>query len=268
MTILQALILGIIQGFTELLPISSSAHLALTPWLLGWPEAGLAFDTALHLGTLIAIVGYFRDEWGRLILAAISLVKKRRAETPDERRVIFLVIATIPAGIAGLLLDEYAETIFRSPIIIATNLVVMGVLLWAIDRYMSRERGMESMSWKDAMFVGLAQCLALVPGVSRSGSTITAGRALGLTRESAAVFSFLLSMPITLAAVAFKMPDALREAESVVPLAVGVVAAAASAWVAIEVLLRYVARRSYGIFAVYRVVFGAMIFYLIYARGL
>jgi len=268
MTILQAFILGIIQGFTELLPISSSAHLALTPWLLGWPEAGLAFDTALHLGTLIAIVGYFRDEWRRLILAAISLAKKRRAETPEERRVVFLVIATIPAGIAGLLLDEYAETVFRSPVIIATNLVVMGILLWAIDRYMSRDRGMESMSWKDAMFVGLAQCLALVPGVSRSGSTITAGRALGLTRESAAVFSFLLSMPITVAAVAFKMPDALREAESVVPLAVGVVAAAVSAWVAIEVLLRYVARRSYGIFAVYRVAFGAMIFYLIYARGL
>lgn len=127
---------------------------------------------------------------------------------------------------------------------------------------------MESMKWKDAMIVGLAQCLALVPGVSRSGSTITAGRALGLTRESAAVFSFLLSMPITVAAVAFKMPDALREAESVVPLAVGVVAAAVSAWIAIEVLLRYVARHSYGIFAVYRVAFGAMIFYLIYARGL
>jgi undecaprenyl-diphosphatase len=268
MTILQAFVLGIIQGFTELLPISSSAHLALTPWLLGWPEAGLAFDTALHLGTLIAIVGYFRNEWGRLILAAISLAKKRRAETPEERRVVFLVIATIPAGIAGLLLDEYAETIFRSPVIIATNLVVMGILLWAIDRYMSRDRDMESMKWKDAMIVGLAQCLALVPGVSRSGSTITAGRALGLTRESAAVFSFLLSMPITVAAVAFKMPDALREAESVVPLAVGVVAAAVSAWIAIEVLLRYVARRSYGIFAVYRVAFGAMIFYLIYARGL
>lgn len=118
------------------------------------------------------------------------------------------------------------------------------------------------------MVVGFAQCLALVPGVSRSGSTITAGRALGLTRESAAVFSFLLSMPITLAAVAFKMPDALSEAESVIPLVVGVIAAAVSAWVAIEVLLRYVVRRSYGIFALYRVIFGAIVFYLIYARGL
>lgn len=268
MTIFQALILGIIQGFTELLPISSSAHLALTPWLLGWPDHGLAFDVALHLGTLIAIVAYFQDEWGRLILAAISLVKKRRVETPEEKRVVFLVIATIPAGIAGLLLEDAAETVFRSPMIIATNLIVMGILLWAIDRYMSRERGMESMSWKDAMFVGLAQCLALVPGVSRSGSTITAGRALKLTRESAAVFSFLLSMPITLAAIVFKFPDAVREAESMVPLAVGVVAAAVSAWVAIAVLLRYVARRSYGVFAVYRVVFGALIFYLSYARGL
>ncbi|CAN5718457.1 undecaprenyl-diphosphatase UppP [soil metagenome] len=268
MTILQALILGIIQGFTELLPISSSAHLALTPWLLGWPDHGLAFDVALHLGTLIAIVAYFHDEWGRLMLAALSLAKKRRAETPEEKRVVFLVIATIPAGIAGLLLEDYAETVFRSPVIIATNLIVLGVLLWGIDRYASRDRDMASMRWWHAMVVGFAQCLALVPGVSRSGSTITAGRALGLTRESAAVFSFLLSMPITLAAVAFKMPDALSEAESVIPLVVGVIAAAVSAWVAIEVLLRYVVRRSYGIFALYRVIFGAIVFYLIYARGL
>ncbi len=165
MTIFQALILGIIQGFTELLPISSSAHLALTPWLLGWPDHGLAFDVALHLGTLIAIVGYFHAEWRMLIVAAISLARKRRAETPEEKRVVFLVIATIPAGIAGLLLEDAAETIFRSPVLIATNLIVMGILLWAVDRFMSRERGMESMSWKDAMVVGLAQCLALVPGV-------------------------------------------------------------------------------------------------------
>ena len=268
MTIFQALILGIIQGFTELLPISSSAHLALTPWLLGWPDSGLAFDVALHLGTLIAIVAYFHEEWRRLILAALSLVKKRRAETDEEKRVIFLLLATIPAGIAGLLLEDAAETVFRSPVIIATNLIVLGIILWAVDRFMSRDRGMESLGWKGALFVGLAQCLALVPGVSRSGSTITAGRALKLTRESAAVFSFLLSMPITLAAVMFKLPDAVREADSIVPLAVGVVAAAVSAWVAIAVLLRYVARRSYGVFAVYRVLFGALIFYLIYARGL
>ena len=268
MTILQALILGIIQGLTELLPISSSAHLALTPWLLGWPDHGLAFDVALHLGTLIAIVAYFHDEWRRLFGAAVSLARKRRAETDEERRVVFLVIATIPAGIAGLLLEDAAETIFRSPALIATNLIVMGVLLWAIDRFMSRERGMDSMGWKDAMAIGLAQCLALVPGVSRSGSTITAGRALKLTRESAAVFSFLLSMPITLAAIVLKLPDAVREAESLMPMAVGVVAAAVSAWVAIAVLLKYVARRSYGVFAAYRLLFGALIFYLIYARGL
>lgn len=268
MTILQALILGIVQGFTELLPISSSAHLALTPWLLGWPDHGLAFDVALHLGTLIAIVAYFQEEWRRLLLAAVSLARKRRAETHEEKRVVFLVIATIPAGIAGLLLENAAETIFRSPALIATNLMIMGVLLWAIDRFVSRERGMESMGWKDAMAIGLAQCLALVPGVSRSGSTITAGRALKLTRESAAVFSFLLSMPITLAAIVLKLPDAVREAESLAPMVVGVAAAAVSAWVAIAVLLKYVARRSYGVFAVYRLLFGALIFYLIYARGL
>ena len=267
MTTFQALVLGIVQGLTELLPISSSAHLALTPWLLGWRDHGLAFDVALHLGTLIAIVWYFSDEWGRLLRAAVSLGRKRRADTPEERRVIFLVIATVPAGIAGLLLENAAETIFRNPTLIATNMVVMGTVLWAVDRFRPRERGMESMRWRDALIVGVAQVAALVPGVSRSGSTITAGRALALSRESAAVFSFLLSMPITFAAIAFKMPDAVRQAESFIPLIVGVIAAAISSWVAIAILLRYVARHSYGIFAAYRWAFAAVVFTLIAVRG-
>ena len=267
MTTFQALVLGIVQGLTELLPISSSAHLALTPWLLGWRDHGLAFDVALHLGTLIAIVWYFSEEWARLVRAALSLLRKRRADTPEEQRVIFLAIATVPAGIAGLLLEDAAETIFRNPTLIATNMVVMGTILWAVDRYRPRQRGMESMHWHDALTVGVVQVAALVPGVSRSGCTITAGRALALSRESAAVFSFLLSMPITLAAIVFKMPDAVRQAENLVPLLIGVAAAAVSSWVAIAVLLRYVARHSYGIFAAYRWVFAAVIFTLIAVRG-
>jgi undecaprenyl-diphosphatase len=268
MTVFQAVVLGLVQGLAEFLPISSSAHLALTPWVFGWSDPGLSFDVALHVGTLAAVLWYFRAEWVTLTRSGLAVIRHRRADTDETRRFVYLVAATIPAAIGGILLEDYAETTFRSPALMAVTLMVMGVVLWAADRFAPRDRPLRSMRLRDAVLIGLAQVLALVPGVSRSGSTITAGRALKLTRESAAVFSFLLSMPITLAAVMFKLPDAVREADSIVPLAVGVVAAAVSAWVAIAVLLRYVARRSYGVFAVYRVLFGALIFYLIYARGL
>ena len=267
MTTFQAVILGLIQGLTELLPISSSAHLALTPWLLGWDDPGLAFDVALHLGTLVAILWYFRKEWVALARAAYSIVRKRRIETVEEKRVLFLVIATIPAAIGGLILEEKAETVFRSPKIIGATLIVMGILLWAVDRIMARHRELKDMRYLDAIVIGLAQVLALVPGVSRSGSTITAGRALQLDRQTAAVFSFLMSMPITAAAVILKVPDAIRDTGVTVPLVAGVVAAGVSSWLAIAVLLRYVSRHSYGIFGAYRIALGAFVFYLIATRG-
>lgn len=266
MTVLQALVLGLLQGLTELLPISSSAHLALTPWFFGWPSAGLAFDVSLHFGTLLALAWYFRAEWVKLTRAAMLLLRTRKVETPDQWRVVFLVIATIPAGIAGLLLEELAESSFRSPAIIAIALMVMGAVLWVADRWSPRHRPLTEMRTRDALLIGLAQVLALMPGVSRSGSTISGARFLGFDRSSAAVFSFLMSMPITAAAVVIKMPEAVGEQISL-PLIVGIAAAALSSWFAIAVLLRYVSRRSYGVFALYRLIFGAMVLSLYFARG-
>ena len=267
MTVLQALVLGLLQGLTELLPISSSAHLMLVPWLLGWPDHGLAFDVALHFGTLVAIVWYFRREWAALIAAAFRILRTRRIETEEERRVIFLVIATVPAVIAGLLLDEYVSTVLRDPRITATTLIIMGVLLWAIDRAQPNDRALGSMRWPEALLVGLAQALALVPGVSRSGSTITMGRLLRFDRRSAAVFSFLMSMPVIAGAAILKVPDAIAESGFSAPLLVGVSAAAVSSWLAINILLRYVTRYSYGVFAGYRIMLGIAVFILLAYRA-
>ena len=267
MTNFQALVLGIVQGLTEFLPISSSAHLALAPWILGWRDPGLAFDVALHLGTLLAVLGYYRWEWIELTKAAFGIVRRRRIETPEERRVLYLVLATIPAGIAGKLLEEKAETTFRAPIIMAIALMVMGVLLWAVDRWASRRRSLEDMGWKSALGMGLAQILPLIPGVSRSGSTMTMARALEFDRPSAAKFSFLMSMPITLAAVIFKAPEALRESGITTQLVIGVVAAGVSGWLAISGLLKFVSKRSYGVFAVYRIALGIFIIWLLSTRG-
>jgi undecaprenyl-diphosphatase len=267
MTVFQALVLGVLQGLAEFLPISSSAHLALTPWLLGWPAPGLAFDTSLHLGTLIAVLWYFQEEWRRLIGSALEIVRTRQVTTDSHRRVIFLVVATVPAGIAGLLLEDLAETVFRAPVITGIALIALGVLLWAVDRWTRHDRALDHMHWRDALLFGFAQVAALVPGVSRSGATMTMGRALKFTREGAAVFSFLMSMPITLAAVVLKLPDALRERDVVLPLLVGVIASGASGWLAISVLLKFVARHSFGVFAVYRVVLGAFVLTLLAMRA-
>jgi undecaprenyl-diphosphatase len=265
MTIFQALVLGILQGLAEFLPISSSAHLALTPWFFGWPDSGLAFDVSLHLGTLIALAWYFRAEWIKLAQSGMSMLRHRRVETTEEKRLLFLIVATIPAGIAGLLVEDLAEHTFRSPGIIGVALIIMGIVLWAADRWAPRVRALSEMRWRDALLVGLAQVCALLPGVSRSGSTITGSRLLGFDRSSAAVFSFLMSMPITGAAVAVKLPDAVREGVSA-PLVVGILAAALSSWFAIAVLLRYVSRHSYGVFALYRLLFGAVVLAVFYAR--
>lgn len=267
MTVFQALVLGLLQGLSEFLPISSSAHLALVPWFLGWPEPGLSFDVSLHVGTLVAVLVYFRAEWARLVVAAWNIVRTRRVETESERRVIFLIVATIPGGIGGLLLVSYAETTFRSPVLIASAMIALGVALWLVDRYAPARRSLGTMRWIDAVLIGVAQLFALIPGVSRSGATITAGRADGFDRESAAVFSFLMSMPIIAAAAILEVPHALRENGLSLPLVVGVLASAVSGWLAIEVLLRFVTRHSYGIFAVYRVVFGLAVLAVVAARG-
>lgn len=260
MTIFQAIVLGLVQGLTELLPVSSSAHLALTPYFLGWKDPGLSFDVALHFGTLLALVWYFRAEWIEMTASAWRVARTRRIETVHDRRLVYLIVATIPAGVGGLLLNDLAKSTFRSPYIIGTTLLVLGVLLWAVDKWSARARMIEEITLRDAIIVGCAQVLALVPGVSRSGSTITAGRLLHLDRPSAARFSFLMSMPITVAAVIFEAPEAIRTEGFSTPLIAGVAAAAVSSWLAITVLLRYVSKHSFGIFALYRVLLAAVVF--------
>ena len=267
MTVFQALVLGILQGLAEFLPISSSAHLALAPWAFGWPEPGLAVDVALHVGTLVAVLVYFRDEWKRLIVAALEIVRSQRVQTAEQRRVLYLIVATIPGGIAGVFLNDYAESTFRSPELIAIALAAMGFVLWIVDRERPDTRPLESIRWSDALSIGIAQAAALLPGVSRSGATITAGRALALDRASAATFSFLMSMPIIAAAAMFKVPHLLRAGGASLPLLVGVLASAVSGWLAIAIVMRYVRSHSYGIFAAYRIVLGAAVLVLFFARS-
>lgn len=266
-TTFQALILGLLQGLGEFLPISSSAHLALAPWLFHWPDPGLAFDVALHFGTLLAVLWYFRREWAALARALWQIVTTRKVVTIEQRRALYVIIATIPGGIFGLLFEKKAETAFRNPALTATMLIVMGVVLWAVDRFVAQRRNINQMRMSDAIWIGCAQAFAVIPGVSRSGSTITAGRAVDLDRNGAAAFSFLMSMPIIAAAALLKVPHVLRESGLTTPLVVGVVTAAISGWFAISALLRFVSHRSYGVFAVYRVLLGAVVLAIYFSRG-
>mgnify|MGYP002778067607 CR=1 FL=1 len=267
MTVLQAVVLGIVQGLAEFLPISSSAHLALVPWLFGWQDPGLAFDVALHVGTLVAVLWYFRRQWIELVQAGWAIVRMRRVEGEAQWRAVYIVLATIPGAIGGLLLQDYAETIFRAPIVTGIALIVMGTLLWAADRWARQDRDVAHMTWKDAVLIGLAQVCALVPGVSRSGSTMTAGRALGFDRTSAAVFSFLMSMPITAAAAVLKVPEAIAQTTDYTPMIAGIAAAGVSSWLAIAVLLRFISRHSFGIFALYRWALGLLVIWLVTQRN-
>jgi undecaprenyl-diphosphatase len=266
LTLWQAAVMGTLQGLAEFLPISSSAHLSLAPWAFGWNSPGLAFDVSLHLGTLVALFAYFRAEWVALARAALNVLTTRRVETIEERRAVFIVIATIPAAVFGLLLEDYAETIFRAPALTATMLIVMGALLWWADATAPRTRALAEMTWKQALIIGFAQVCALIPGVSRSGATMTAGRLLQFDRQSAAVFSFLMSMPVIAAAAVLKVPKLLSSGLDAT-IVVGITAATISSWLAIAVLLRFIQRRGFAVFAVYRFVLAAAIYALIIYRG-
>ncbi|HEX3047851.1 MAG TPA: undecaprenyl-diphosphatase UppP [Bacillota bacterium] len=254
MTIFQAFILGLAQGLGEFLPISSSAHLILIPWLFHWPDPGLTFDVALHLGTLIAVIAYFWSDWFTLFRHGLS----KGFQTQEGRMFWYLVIASIPGAIAGVLLEKKAETTFRSPVIIGIMLMIMGLILYAADRYGSKRQKSEAVSLGQSLTIGISQALAVIPGVSRSGITMTSGLFLGLTRESAARFSFLLSTPIIAGAGLLELRH-LTVASINVPFIVGVATAAVAGFLVIGLLFKWLRRNSFLPFVVYRLLLGAAV---------
>ena len=274
----QALILGITQGATELLPISSSGHLILVPWVANWhylethDSFNKTFDVALHLGTLVSVVVYFWGDITRYVVAWVRSVRRRTVETADERIAWAVAAATIPAAIAGAAGESFIEKHLGDPWQIAITLAVFGILLWVVDRLPER-RHLDQIGVKNGFLIGLAQVLALVPGVSRSGITITASRAWQVDRDSAARFSFLLLVPVVLGAVVYKgTKDVILNplpAGSTGPFIVGMLASAAVGLAAIRALLGYLRRHDYTIFVVYRVALAVVIVILIVsnARG-
>lgn len=270
MPLLHAVILALVQAATEFLPVSSTAHLVLVPWLAGWSPHSLLFDIALHLGTLAAVLVYFAKTWIRLIALAVGRpIWKPDPGEPDydlyenPRLFAFLVAATFPAGIAGLLLKDYVETVFRSPLIIGVMLILVGLAMGYVDRVGKLGRDLGSMRFRDAMLIGCAQALALIPGTSRSGATITTAMALGVTRHSAARFSFLLSTPIILGAGLKAALDAMEQGgipdNQLTALAVGVAVAAVAGYGVIAFFLRYLQRATMQLFVVYRLILGIIV---------
>jgi undecaprenyl-diphosphatase len=267
-TTARAIVLGILQGLGEFLPISSSGHLVVVPWLLGWSDSGLAFDVALHLGTLAAVAAAFWREWLRLIGAGLrGIVDRRPFADADSRLLLYLALATVPGALAGLALDDWAETVFRSPELVALSMALMGLVLWAADRRGARPGPEAGVSLRDALLIGLAQALAIVPGTSRSGATISMALFLGQRREAAARFSFMLALPITLGAAVVKVPDLFQTGAPTGPVLAGMLAAALSGFLAIRVLLAYVRTRTYRPFVYYRLAFALLVWGVLLVRG-
>lgn len=260
LSIFQAIVLGAVQGLTEFLPVSSSAHLIIVPWLLRWRDPGLAFDVVLHLGTLVALLAYYWREW---LDMGTSLADGR----PMPRRLLFLlIVASVPGAIIGVLLEKQAETIFRSPVLIATTLALMGITLWAADWIGSQKRKIEDIKFVDALLIGLSQALAIIPGVSRSGATITTARILGIDRADAANFSFLMATPIIAGAGILEAHKVFHSGLTA-QLGWGFVVSAAFGVLAIVGLLSFVRTRTYRPFAIYRIVLGIAVVAIAMSRG-
>jgi undecaprenyl-diphosphatase len=276
--VFQAILIGLIQGLTEFIPVSSSAHLELAPWIFGWDSNGLlsslAFDVFLHLGTLVALLAYFSRDWLRLIGAVVDSVRERRIGDDPERRLGWLLIlATVPAAIIGFVGEDFVNEVLHGGsdavrLAIAGFLVVGAIGLWLADRLGSRRRELDELTVPSALTIGFSQALALLPGISRSGATISAGLALGLTRESAARFSFLLATPITLGAGLYGSRHLLDEAHTGtewLALAAGLLAATIAGLAAIGFLLAWLRSRSVTIFSIYRIAFALLVVTLVVA---
>ena len=260
MSIIQAIILGVVQGLTELLPISSSAHLYLIPWVFEWTnsvnfkEAFEAFDVALHAGTLLAIILFFFKDWIKLIVGGFNRVVKKE-KSFEGKMFWYLVLATIPGGAIGFILDKFLEDALTTPIIIGIALIVMGIILYIVDKRAKSEIEYEEMTLKQTFLVGLSQALAFIPGVSRSGVTMTTGRMLGIKRESVAKYSFLLSTPIVAGATLYKLKDFVIS----IPFFIGIFTSFIVGVFVIKFLMEYLKKGSFKGFAIYRVIVGILI---------
>lgn len=260
MSVLKAIILGIIQGVAEFLPISSSAHLILFPYLFGWEESGLAFDIALHFGTMMAVLAIFFKDWWDLFIGAIKDIKDKKKST-NGRMFWYLIIATVPAALTGLLLDDIIENIIRNKIwIIALALAIMGLLIYIGDKWASKhykkETKFEDINLKQALIVGIFQAFAVIPGFSRSGTTILAGRLQGISKEAITKFTFLLSVPVICGATILKIGDLAFTKEVIV----GIISSFAMGVISIKFLLSYIKKHDFSIFAFYRVIFALIVF--------
>jgi len=260
---LQALVLALLQGLTEFLPVSSSAHLILLPHLLGWPDQGLTFDVAVHLGTLLAVMAYFRHTVGRLIRDWCQSLARREA-VGESPLAWYVIIATLPVVIAGLLVGDAAETVLRGPLVIAATTLGFGVALWLADRYAGGLRTEASLRLRDAIIIGGAQVLAIVPGTSRSGITITAGLMMGMTPTASARFAFLLAIPTIALAGAWQGLKILQAPENVdmANLAIGVGVSAVAAYLCISAFLALLDRIGMGPFVAYRLLLGGVLLLL------
>jgi undecaprenyl-diphosphatase len=267
--LLEAIILGIVQGFTEFLPISSSAHLIVLPWMFGWQGTlvdSLNFDVSLHAGTLVAILAYFWRDWLDLLRKFFAGLGDGSWKTGEGRMVWFIVLATIPAGILGVKYEHVVEESFRNPLLIAASLIVVSLVMWAADRFSAKNAGLDRMTLGHALIIGCAQATALVPGVSRSGSTIIAGLFAGYTRESAARFSFLLSTPVIAGAAVLKLHKLHLAPGEALPFALGTAFSAVVGYVSIKFLLSYLNRHSLNLFVWYRLALAGAILLLWAAR--
>ncbi len=274
MTILQAIILGIVQGLTEFLPISSSGHLIIVPWLFNWhfllenPSLNKTFDVALHLGTFIAVIAYFWREIGRLLAAWVRTMTRRSLADPEGRLAWLLIVSSIPAGIIGFALEDFIQEQLGRPWTIAVAMIVFAGFMYLVDHIAKLDKDISSVSWPGAVLIGIAQAFALCPGVSRSGITMMTGLLLRLDRESAARYSFLLSIPVIGGAAGYKALQVARDglpAGTHTPFLVGIASAAVSGFIAIWFTLAYLKRHNFNLFVIYRVAVGVAILVLIVA---
>ena len=261
MNIIQAIIYGIVQGITEFLPVSSTAHLTLLPWLLGWKDPGVVFDVADHLGTAAAVILFFLTDWVKLVHAGLTAPK-----TSDGRLFWMVVLATVPGAVFGVFLDQYMSNV-RNPLLIGAMLILMGLVLYFADRFGRKEIEINHIHSGNSLIIGFAQVFAVVPGVSRSGITMTVGRFLGIKREDIAKFTFLMSAPIILGDGLYHAKEMVHTTIPIAPFIAAVITSAVVGMLSIKFLLNFLKTKGFTIFAVYRFLFGASVIFLFLFRS-